>query len=176
MTSKLVIASKPAFAATLLAGLAWSPVSYATEPPKGIPGVLDPATGTFTARPALQPAAAPVGRFGTVKITAAIFLNSTIPMGQTITCNVSINSFDSSFFNNANASVTATRASASLATCTVSITYIWLVADANTVLNVSVDVDSSPSTGGGPSRHASTSFAPLPVPNGTTSLSANLGL
>jgi hypothetical protein len=142
----------------------------------GIAGVLDPATGTFTARQPLAQAAAALQRTGSITVTTTVTIDSKIPADQPISCSVSLSSFDSSFSNSASGSNDVVR-SGNSGKCTTTIFYIWEVLNAATTMNVSVNV--STGSGGGTdsvSHNASFSFAPFAVPSGSKSLSVALAL
>ncbi|HEY1300118.1 MAG TPA: hypothetical protein VGF07_06450 [Stellaceae bacterium] len=149
---------------------------HATEAAGGIAGVLDPATGTFTTRAALAPAAAALARTGTIIVTTTVQIDSAITPDQTITCSVNLSSFDSSFTNGASGTTNVIR-NGKTGTCKTTIPYIWLVANASTTMTVQVSVSSSNGfSSGGISHNASHSFAPFAVPNGTKSLVLTLAL
>jgi hypothetical protein len=140
-----------------------------------VPGFMDPATGTFTVRPALVPSVAALTRTGAITVTTTLQIDSQIPADQTISCTVTVSSFDSAANNNAMGSNNVIR-TGNLGKCTTTIHYIWLVASPATLMNVSVGVSTGNSFGGGISHGAGLSFSPFPVPNTAKSLTANLAL
>lgn len=165
-----------AAAAALLGSMLAIPTPIqAQDSPVGIPGFLNPATGTFTTRLSLAPAAASLKRTGTVSVTISVLINSTIPASQQITCSVTLSSSDASFFNEVFGTGTVARAGGA-GKCVIRLPYIWEVLNAQTAMQVSASV----STSGGfnssqPSRNATQAFA-FPVPNGTKALAVTLGL
>jgi hypothetical protein len=162
-------------AAALLAGLVLPLAAQADQSVTGIPGYLDPATGTFTARPALEPGASGLTRKGKIVVTTTIEIDSSIPKDQPISCSVTLNSFDSLFTNYATGTDNAVR-SGSTATCTMTINYIWQVASASTTMTVSVMVSTNVSGAEIVYHSGSSSFTPFAVPSGTKTLSTTLGL
>lgn len=171
-TVAVVAGAAALFASTLVLPVA----SDAAGPVAGIAGTLDPATGAFTARSNLAPAAAALQRTGSITVTTKVTIDLKIPVDQPITCGVTLSSFDSSFTNSATGSNDVVR-SGSTGTCTTTIFFVWEVSSASTTMSVSVNL----STGSGfstdeVSHSAGFSFAPFVVPNGSKSLSVALAL
>jgi hypothetical protein len=138
----------------------------------GIPGYLDPATGSFIARANLQPNAAAKQVGGTITVTTTVFLDSTIPAGLPITCTVSIGTFDDVATNSAGGSNQVVRTGGK-ATCTTTITFLWEIDPVATKamgLGVSVSVGNF---GTDQSRSVSTSIS---VPLSTKRKSVTLAM
>ena len=166
-----------AAAAALLGSMLAVPVpTQAQNTPTGIPGFLNPATGTFMPRLSLTPAAATLKRGGTIVVTISVVINSTIPSNQPISCSATISSTDLAFFNDVFGSGIVTR-SGSTGKCVLRLPYIWEVLNAQTQMNVSASVQTSGSFGSSqPSRSSTRTFAAFPVPNGNRALAVSLGL
>jgi hypothetical protein len=147
----------------------------AQNAPFGIPGYLNPATGLFTARPALSPATSGLQRSGTINVTITAVLGSNIPASVPVSCSVFLSAVDTAFDNTADGSSVVTR-SAKGGTCKVSIPYIFEVASASTPMNVSASLFATTSSAPSLSYSASFSFAPFAVPSGTKSLAVTLAM
>ncbi|HEY1257742.1 MAG TPA: hypothetical protein VGF34_00725 [Stellaceae bacterium] len=142
----------------------------------GIAGTMDTTTGTFTPQAVLAPAAVDLLRTGVITVTTTVQIDSQIPQDQTISCTVTLNSFDSSFTNSASGSNNVIR-TGNKGTCKTTIHYIWQVLNAQTKMNVSVSVSTNNGfSSGGVSHNASHSFTPFAVPNASKSLSITLAL
>jgi hypothetical protein len=148
-----------------LVGLA-PPVRSQNRPSKsdqGIPGYLDPRTGTFTTK-AKRSATGQAAPAATTTIVARLIFNFTIlndqPAGATTTCYLSISPTDAAGFYSESASSTATNGGAS---CTVTLLFSWDLAtpDADMV-NISYSISSS--GGGGQSRSSEHSLPSIPMP------------
>ncbi len=141
----------------------------------GIPGYLNPATGVFTARPALLPAAATLQRSGTITVTITAVLGSNIPASVPVTCFVSIGSSDSAVDNFASGSGVLIR-SGKGGKCKVAIPYIFEVAASTTPMTVFASLGAFTSTTPSISYSASHSFTPFAVPNKSMSLAVTLAM
>ena len=111
----------------------------------GIPGYLNPATGLFTARPALLPGATALQRIGMITVTITAVLGSNIPASVTVGCFVSIGSSDSAATNSASGSGVLVRTKKG-GTCKVAIPYIFEVAASTTTMFVSASISATTST------------------------------
>jgi|HubBroStandDraft_3_1064219.scaffolds.fasta_scaffold501424_1 hypothetical protein len=156
-----------------LAPLVWSrnqdqPLAGgAVRPNHGVPGYLDPQTGTFTAQ--IQTASPDVQLPGTTRILFRLIFPISInindqPAGNTTTCGVDISVFGSGETSSASDS-TSTPGTAS--GCTVTVLAQWdLKTPATDTIFISFSVSSS---GSGGSRTTTHGLASIPVPtNGQT--------
>jgi hypothetical protein len=134
---------------------------------KRIPGVLDPTTGVFTTVPMTVPAASSTIS-GTVKVVLNLTLDSAIGSDETITCTVSISTYDTSYINSASAAIDAVR-SGRKATCTLVIPYEWTVAKAGETVSITLGAGAGGS-GVGIDRAFGRTLAAfnLPTKNGVT--------
>jgi hypothetical protein len=142
-----------------------------------IPGYYDPATRMFMPMIVGAPAAAPVSRSGTVKITITLNIQSSVGTDAPLTCQASISTFDASFQNSASASNVVTRSGAK-GTAVLSIPYNWTMAAANE--SVLITSSCSESTfGAGGVGHSITFTVPgftVPTKSGTTTKSLTASL
>jgi hypothetical protein len=109
----------------------------------GIPGFLDPRTGMFTARSSFPQAAAGVALTGSIKVTTNVLIDTALQKvpDQTISCSVTISSFDAVADNTATGSNNVIRAGTK-GTCTTTITFIWEVAPTTKNMNLTVSLSS----------------------------------
>jgi hypothetical protein len=163
--------------AALFGSVLLLPATTAAQNPAapGIAGYLNPATGVFTARPALLPAAKTLQRIGSITVTVTAVLGSNIPTSVPLTCGVSIGSSDSAADNSAGASGVLVRSKTG-GTCKVSIPYIFEVAATTTPMSVSASLFASTSTTPSISYSASTSITLPSVPNKPTSVAVTLAM
>jgi hypothetical protein len=147
----------------------------AQNPSAGVPGFLDPSTGTFTTRSALSPAASGLKRIGTINVTVTAVLGSNIPASVPVSCSVFLDADDTSFDNSASASGVLVR-KGSGGTCKVSIPYIFEIAVASTTMNVTATLGAFTSTSPALSYSAEFRFSPFTVPSGTKNLSVTLAM
>jgi hypothetical protein len=118
-------------------GLPYPAARAATAAP-GIPGYYNPLTGSFTPLIVKSvPLATPVSRIGTVQIAITLTVESAIGIGDPITCNASIISFDSSFSNTASATGLIVR-TGTTGKVTIVIPYDWTMAATGESATVSV--------------------------------------
>jgi hypothetical protein len=115
--------------------------SQAASAPKGIPGYFNPATGTFAPLTIYQaPLGTAVVRTGTVNIAITLSIESSIGIGEPISCNASISSFDASFSNSASASGLVIR-TGTTGKVTIPIPYDWTMAATGEQATISVSCD-----------------------------------
>jgi hypothetical protein len=129
---------------------------------QGIPGYLDPRTGTFTTR--AKSSVTGATQAGTTTILARLIFNFTIltdEPGANTVCSVSISPSDSVGFYEESASSAATNGGQA---CTVTLLFSWDLATPNTdMINVGYSI--SASGGGSQSRNSSHSLPSIPVPS-----------
>ncbi len=144
-----------------------------------IPGYYDPATRMFTPMIVGAPAANPVSRSGTVKISITLNIESSIGTDAPISCQASISVFDASFENSASASNVVTRSGAK-GTVVLSIPYNWTLASGNESMTISSSCTEGSGFSPGGVGHGITFTIPgfaVPSKSGTTttkSLTASL--
>ncbi len=138
----------------------------------GVPGFLDPSTGTFkpVQRPVFDLGLATPTFTGKFVFSFSITILSSIPATDQIGCFAFASTFDAnstrSIFESA--AVQAKRAG-STATCTVTIPYSWALSSASTDTVFRSYEIFVPTTGGLPSRGSQQSLASVRVPaNGST--------
>jgi hypothetical protein len=141
----------------------------------GIPGVLNPSTGMFTARPALLPATSALQRKGQINVVVNAVFGSNIPAAATLSCTVYLSADDLGYENSASSSGVVVRKGSS-GTCRVAIPYTFEIAIATTPMNVTASITTYTSTVPELSYSASFSFSPFAVPNGTKNLSVTLAM
>jgi hypothetical protein len=139
----------------------------------GIPGYLNPVTGSFTARANLPQSATPKQVGGTITVTTTVSLDSTIPAGLPIFCSVSITTFDDVANNTAGGSNLVTRVG-NKATCVTTITFLWEIdASVTTKMFLTVNV----SVGNfGTDQSRSASLSSLMIPLSTKKKSVTLAM
>jgi hypothetical protein len=112
-----------------------------------IPGYYDPATRMFMPMIVGAPAAAPVSRSGTVKITITLNIQSSVGTDAPLSCQASIGTFDGSFQNSASASNVVTRSGAK-GTVVFTIPYNWTMAATGETAAIGLSCNEGNSTGG----------------------------
>jgi hypothetical protein len=150
-------------AALFSAALLLPAVTEAQNGPPGIPGLLDPATGVFTARANFPAAGAGVTRPGSITVTTNVAIDTALQKvpDQTISCSVTISANDTVAGNSATGSSNVIRAGAK-GTCKTAITFIWEVASTTKNMTLQVFV----STGGfgtGQVIHQATFQTSIPI-------------
>jgi hypothetical protein len=119
------------------------PSQAAGIPANGIPGYYNTATSTFVPLVIKSaPAAAPVNRTGTLKITINLTIESAIGTDEPISCSASTETFDSSFSNSAGTSGIITR-TGSTGTLTMLIPYDWTMANSGELATITVSCEES---------------------------------
>jgi hypothetical protein len=161
--------------AVLFGSVLLLPVATKAQNAAGIPGVLNPATGMFTSRPALIPATTGLKRSATITVTVTAVLGSNIPTSAPVTCTAIIGSFDNEFTNSASASTALVRTSTG-GTCQVAIPYIFEIATAKTLMTVTASISASTIKPPFLTYTASRSFTPFAVPSSNQSVSLSLAL
>lgn len=143
----------------------------------GIPGYLDPKTGTFHLLPALPDAPPPATTTVTGKIVATftITVDSTFASTAKIGCTIIANVQDLSTLNNIveQAGNAVARGTGSTVTCTATIPYSWTLGSATTdrvMLSYIIQAPVAASAGAAfPNRLSEQSLGTISVPaNGTT--------
>jgi hypothetical protein len=152
-------------------------LSAATEAqnPPGIPGYLNPATGSFTARANFPAAGAGIAKTGSITVTTTVLIDPALQKvpDQTITCTVNISSFDTVASNTASGSNNVIRAGGK-GTCTTTIGFIWEVASTTTKMNITVFVNTG-NFGTGQVNH-STGSTTTSIPITTTRFALTLAV
>src|SRR5262249_38960268 len=117
-------------------------------PTPGIPGSLNPVTGTFTARANFPKAGSGVAVTGSITITTTVLIDAALQKtpDQVITCTVSISTADAVAGNSAGTSNNVIRAGAQ-GTCTSTISFIWEVASTTKTMFVTINVSTFGGTG-----------------------------
>jgi hypothetical protein len=126
---------------------------------QGVPGFLDPKTGTFTTKARSSASQAAVG---TTTILARLIFNFTIlndqPGGNTTVCSVSISPTDAAGFYSEEASSTATGGGTA---CSVTLLFSWdLATPSSDMVNITYSISSA---GSGQSRASSHSLPSIPM-------------
>jgi hypothetical protein len=169
-----------ALALVCLATLALPLAGQQAKTAPGIPGYLDPQTGSFKPAPAAlhaveDNAAAVVYKHGTLVFNFTITVASTLPASSTIYCTGTAETYN--YTTNAGmimetATVTATRNNGT-ASCKVTIPYSWNEALAGSTVNLSYAINALTSTGtgtvifatgSGAARSSSQSIGSIPLP------------
>jgi hypothetical protein len=158
--------------ATLFGSVLLLPVATeAQNTSAGIPGFLNPSTGVFTARPALEQATAALQRSGKIIVKVTATIGSNIPKTATtpLYCGVTLSSYDTEFQNYASGSAILVRsASGTTGTCSLAVPFIFEIATASTKMNVEASIYANTgSTTGSLSYSAEFAYAPFAVPTGT---------
>jgi hypothetical protein len=142
----------------------------------GIPGYLDPRTGTFRPVPLVTgngsvgaPGVAPT--YGKIVLNLNATLENTYPTGENYSCGLTASAFDASSglsFIDSN-QVAATKTGNTLS-CTVTLTYFWALASPGSdTMMVEYSVNAANAAGGVPVRLANHGVANFIVPvSGTT--------
>jgi hypothetical protein len=122
----------------------WSQGVIGSSSEHGIPGFLNPKTGTFTTRAqAQQPRATQATitgnyYFGKVVVTLTVFIGSAFPSGTQYSCHADANTFDGGSTGNENSfdeSVSALAGpvtSGGYTSCTLTMPYLWQLASPST--------------------------------------------
>lgn len=143
--------SKIIFAVVCIVGLTqlvWSQDEAMGARERGIPGYLNPKTGTFSTRAQSEssealPNVAATYYYGTITITMIVSVASSFPSGTVFRCTGSANTSDSGggeFYEDA--SVTAPAPSGGKTTCTVTMNYYWqLSTPSSDYIGLSFEVD-----------------------------------
>jgi len=121
----------------VLSQLVWSQQAVRRDAARGIPGYLDPKTGTFTtkAQPQAEEAnpSSSAYYYGTFKINLTATLTTAVPSGGAVTCSSDVDEYgdpDGSYSEKAAA--VATHVSGAKWTCDMVIPYIWWLGGAAT--------------------------------------------
>ena len=140
----------------------------------GIPGYLDPRTGTFKPMP-LAPASedeTPVTpTTGKIVLTLTVTLVSTFPTNEVYSCGLAANTFDIAtsltFLDEFN--VAATKSGSTL-TCKITLPYSWALTSVSTdTMSIAYSVNAAAPSSGLPLRLADHGIASIKIPpNGTT--------
>jgi len=139
----------------------------------GIPGYLDPRTGSFKPMPQVPTSAdeaTVTPTTGTIVINLTVSLRQAFPGNEVYSCGLTISTSDASglFFYDTN-QVTATNNGGTVK-CTVKVPYSWDLTSPNTdFMTIEYSVNAVAGTSGLPIRTANHGLAVISVPaNGTT--------
>jgi hypothetical protein len=142
----------------------------------GIPGFLNPSTGTFAAQSTLLPATTALQRSGTMTVTVTATIGSNIAATTPLTCSVMIYSSDNEFYNTAGGEAVPLTRGPKGGTCKVAIPYIFEVASTKTLLTVRAQIDAGTITNPSLFYTATFTYSPFAVPKGNQSLTIPLAL
>jgi len=175
-----------------LTQLVWSQNSNLSTAPgsreHGIPGYLDPRTGTFTAKVPTRASVSPDTTVtysvltGTWDFTIPITLKTTPANGDILACEIDLSVNDPVTYTYIETGI-ATQTASGASSCTVSIPYTWvLTAPTTDVVVISYDISIihgysvGPATGAKASRNTSRFYTysePVPANGVTTSITIN---